>query len=145
MPAISGNFSGTVRTQTSFSVPDQPGHELRVAETSGTQRSSDEKWNNATMTYWGVSDTLEGQGTQRGYFFTQHAGEDRDWGTFEGQVRASGSQIIVEGSWQFTGGSGSFKGLTGSGTFRTTLTPPASVEASWQGTYELAIAKAQAG
>lgn len=142
MPTMTGSFSGNVRVHTSISLPDRPSHTLDLAEISGRQKSSDEKWNNAAITYWGVTDIVEGKGTQRGYFVNAHGGDDRDWGTFEGKVAANGGQITVEGTWQFTGGSGKFSGLTGNGAFKTRMTSPTEVEASWQGTYELAGAKA---
>ncbi len=144
MPALSGSFSGKARLQTSISLPDQLNHELNVAEIAGTQKSSDEKWNNAAITYWGITDLVEGRGTQRGYFVNVHGEVDRDWGTFEGKVATTGGQITVEGTWQFTGGDGKFKGLTGNGTFKTRMSSPTQVEASWQGNYELATARAQA-
>jgi len=144
MPAMTGSFSGSVRGQTSISLPDRPSHTLDLAEITGRQKSSDERWNNASITYWGFTDIIEGKGTQRGYFVNSHGGEDRDWGTFEGKVATISGQITVEGTWQFTGGSGKFSGLTGNGTFTTKMSSPTEVEASWQGAYELAAAKAQA-
>jgi hypothetical protein len=47
MPAVSGSFSGNVKVQRAFAVSDQRNHELSVAEIHGTQKSTDEKWNNA--------------------------------------------------------------------------------------------------
>jgi hypothetical protein len=125
-------------------VPDHPGHDLSLAEIGGTQKSSDANWNNATIHYWGITDLIEGQGTQRGYFVNSRGGDDRDWGTFEGKLATSGGQITVEGTYQNTGGSGKFKGLSGKGTFKTKMTSPKDVEATWQGTYELSAAKAHA-
>jgi hypothetical protein len=52
--------------------------------------------------------------------------------------------VTVEGTWQYTGGSGKFAGITGGGSFKTRLSSPSNVEASWQGAYELAAAKAGA-
>ena len=102
------------------------------------------KWNNTAITYWGTTDLVEGNGTQRGYFVNVHGEGDRDWGTFEGRLATSGGQIAVKSTWQFTGGSGKFKGLTGNGMFKTRMSSPKDVEASWKGTYKLAAAKAQA-
>jgi hypothetical protein len=82
--------------------------------------------------------------TQRGYFTHVHGEGDRDWGTFEGKVATSGAEMTVEGTWQYTGGSGKFKGLTGKGTFKTKMSSPKDVECTWQGAYELASAKAHA-
>jgi hypothetical protein len=145
MPAMTGSFTGSIRQQTAVSLPDQADHELSLAEIGGTQKVTDENWNNATITYWGFTDFAGGAGTQRGYFVDNHTNGDRDWGTFEGRVAVTGGQFTVEGTFQFKGGTGKFKSLSGGGTFKTKLTSPKTVEASWQGTYELASAKAQAG
>ena len=142
MLTVSGSFSGSIRTQSVFSVNDQPNHTLGVAEVLGTQSSSDPRWNNIAITYWGTTDLQGTQGTQRGYFLNDHGSAGSDYGTFEGAVSMSGAEPIVEGKWQYTGGTGDFAGITGSGNFRTRLTSPTTVEASWQGTYELAGAAA---
>jgi hypothetical protein len=124
MPAITGSFSGNVNVQTSLAVSDQSNHELGVAEIHCTQKSSDGKWNKAQMTYWGVTDVVDGKGSQRGYFVTVHGEQGRDWGTLEGEITTRGGEIGVEGTWQFTGGSGEFKKLTGNGTFKIKMTSP---------------------
>jgi hypothetical protein len=144
MPAVSGSFSGNVKVQTALAVSDQSNHELNVAEIDGTQKSTDEKWNDAQITYWGVTDIVDGKGSQRGYFVNDHGESGRDWGTFEGKVATNGAKITVAGKYQFIGGSGKFKGLTGGGNFETTMSSPREVVATWQGTYQLASAKAQA-
>jgi hypothetical protein len=117
---------------------------LNLAEIGGTQKSSDEKWHNAAITYWGTTDVVAGNGSQHGYFANDHGADGRDWGTFDGKVATNGAAITVEGTYQFTGGSGKFKGLTGGGKFKTTMSSPRDVAATWQGTYELASAKAHA-
>jgi hypothetical protein len=143
MPAVSGSFSGNVNVQTALAVSDQSNHELNVAEIGGTQKSTDEKWNNAAITYWGITDMVEGKGSQHGYFVNNHGENGRDWGTFEGRVATNGGELTVEGKWQFTGGSGKFNGLTGDGTFKSKMSSPRDVVCTWQGTFHLASAKAQ--
>ncbi len=135
---VSGSFSGVIRTQSVISLNDQANHSLSVAEISGTQKSSDPKWNNSTITYWGTTDMQGTQGTQRGYFVNDHGSAGQDRGTFEGQVSVVGGKVIAEGKWQYTGGAGDFAGIKGGGTFKTMLTSPTTVEADWQGTYQLA-------
>jgi hypothetical protein len=98
MPAITGSFSGKVNQQMALALSDQPNHELSLAEITGSQKSSDEAWNNATITYWGSTDIVDGKGTQRGYFVNVHREGDRDWGTFEGKVTTSGTEVKVEGT-----------------------------------------------
>jgi hypothetical protein len=125
-----------------ISLDDQPNHSLGLAEVSGTQSSSDAKWNNSAITYWGTTDMQGTQGTQRGYFLNDHGSAGQDRGTFEGNVSVVAGEVAVEGKWQYTGGAGDFAGITGNGTFKTRLTSPTTVEGSWQGTYELAGAAA---
>ena len=141
MPAISGSFSGKVRLQAAVAVPDQSGHEMSLAEVNGVQKSRDKNWNKAAVSYWGVTDAIGGKGSQTGYFVNVHGDGDRDWGTFEGKVAAGGAGVTVEGAWQFTGGNGRFKGLTGGGLFKTAMGSDGKVDATWQGTYQLAPAK----
>lgn len=138
MPNITGSFSGKAVVQTALSPDDSSHHDLNLLEVRGRQKSSDEKWNNAKMTYWGIADLNAGSGPQRGYFVNEHAEGDRDFGTFEGKIVTSGTQVTIEGSWKFTGGSGKYTGLTGSGTYKGRLTSPTEVENHWEGTYQLA-------
>jgi len=141
MPSITGSFSGRITKQSALTLTDQPNHGLGIGEVSGTQRSDDQLWNNASITYWGITDLLDGKGTQRGYYDNVHADGGRDWGTFEGQVTGGGT--TVEGTFTFTGGDGAYRGITGGGTFKTVAKSETEVEATWQGNYELA--KAQTG
>jgi hypothetical protein len=51
--------------------------------------------------------------------------------------------MTVEGTYTMTGGDGQYRGITGSGRFKTVTKSETDVEATWNGAYELA--KAQAG
>jgi len=144
MSTFSGSFSGTIRTQTIILVPDRTDHSLSLAEVAGTQKSTDPKWNNSLINYWATTDAIGIQGAQRGYFVNDHGSAGIDRGTFEGNVSVVAGQPVVEGKWQYTGGEGSFAGITGGGTFKTKLTSPTTLEATWEGAYELAGARAKA-
>jgi len=143
MPSITGSLSGKITKQSAMPLTDQPNHELGIAEISGTQKSADPLWNNASITYWGVTDLLGDKGTQRGYYNNVHADGGRDWGTFEGQVTASGGAVTVEGNYENTGGDGQYRGITGGGKFKSMMRSETELECSWEGNYELA--KAQTG
>jgi hypothetical protein len=138
MPNFSGSFSGRANSQTTIAARDSPDHELNLVEITGPQTSSDQKWNGATVTYWGISDLSSGSGSQRGYFTNEHANGDRDQGLFEGTVTADGNEVALEGIWRFSGGTGSLRGLSGSGTYKGRMTSPSEVEMSWEGSYQLA-------
>jgi len=109
---------------------------LQTVEIVGPQSSTDQKWNAARVTYWGVSDTVAGSGTQRGYYLNEHADGSRDWGTFDGKVTTSDNKTTVEGMWQFSDGTGLFAGIKGQGTYTTRLISPTDVQCTWEGRYE---------
>jgi hypothetical protein len=141
MSSITGSFSGKITKQSAMPLTDQPNHEMSIAEVSGTQKSPDPLWNNSKITYWGVNDLLDGQGSQSGYFNNAHPDGGRDFGTFEGKVNAAGGGMTVEGTFKFTGGDGQYHGITGGGKFKTVMKSETELEASWEGNYELAKAQ----
>lgn len=143
MPNITGSFSGKITKQHALPMRDQANHEMSIAEVAGSQKSSDPLWNNASITYWGVTDVVDGRGTQRGYYNNVHGNRGRDWGTFEGKVTTAGGAVSVEGTWKFVGGDGEFRGISGGGKFKTVMKTETDVECSWEGAYELAKAQAR--
>jgi len=138
MPDCSGSFSGRATSQTTISLPDASNHDLSLVEVRGVQKSTDQHWENAKITYWGTADVTTGNGAQRGYFVNEHADGDRDFGTFEGKIVTTGGEIALEGNWKYTGGTGNFQGLTGGGTYKGRMTSATEVENTWEGAYELA-------
>jgi hypothetical protein len=114
---------------------------MGIAEVNGTQKSPDPLWNNSNITYWGVTDLLDGKGTQRGYFNNDHPDKGRDWGTFEAQVTATGGAMTVAGTYKFAGGDGQYRNITGGGKFKTVMKSETELEASWEGNYELVKAQ----
>ena len=138
MQQIKGSFSGRVSWAKSIPQNETPKHEVSIVEIEGPQKSSDALWNGARITYWGVGETISGNGTQRGYFIDRHADGTIDRGIFEAQVTTSGSGMTLQGTFTFTGGTGQFNGLTGGGKFRTRMTSPTELECTWEGAYQLA-------
>ena len=138
MPDCSGSFSGRATSQTTISLPDVSNHDLSHVEVRGVQKSTDQNWDNAKITYWGTADLIAGNGPQHGYFVNEHADGDRDFGTFEGKIVTTGGEVTIEGNWKYTGGTGNFQGLTGGGTYKGRMTSPTEVENTWEGAYELA-------
>jgi len=106
MNEFSGSFSGHARVLTVLSLTDVPGHELQTVEIGGPQSSTDEKWKTARVTYWGVTDVVAGNGSQRGHFVNEHPDGSRNWGTFDGKVTTRDNKTTVEGMWQFSNGTG---------------------------------------
>src|SRR2546422_10867728 len=90
-----------------------------IVRLTRTQNSPDPLWNDSKITYWGINDLLNGEGSQTGYFNNLHPDGGRDFGTFEGKVSTAGGTMTVEGTFTFTGGDGQYHGITGGGTFQT--------------------------
>jgi len=141
MTFITGSFAGRITKQYALPLADQPNHEMGIAEVTGTQKSADPLWNNANISYWGVTELLNGEGSQRGYYNNVHSNKGRDWGTFEGKVSMAGGAMTVEGTWKLTGGDGEYHGATGGGKFKTVMKSETELEATWDGNYELAKAQ----
>jgi len=72
---------------------------------------------------YGQSDTIDGSGTQRGYFLDTHEDGSHTYGTFQGTVKTSSKpdgswETIWEGTYQYVGGSGKYKNIKGGGTYK---------------------------
>jgi hypothetical protein len=137
MPQMSGSFSGKSNAQAAVMPKDMPGHELSLIEISGPQTSTDPLWNGATVTYWGIADLTAGNGSQTGYFTNQHTNGDISRGTFTGTIATQAGAVTMRGDWQHIGGTGSFSGITGGGTYQGRIISPTEVEVSWEGSYQL--------
>jgi hypothetical protein len=137
---ITGSFSGKITAQASAELHHEHGHALSLAQVAGTQKSSDPLYDGARITYWGTGDLVNGSGTQQGYWCNEHQDGDLDWGTFEGKVNITPQSATMEGTFKFTGGTGKFKGLTGSGTYKGHFPSPNEVVNNWHGEYTLAAA-----
>ena len=142
MTSVTGSFSGTISRNHALTMSDLPNHELSIGEVTGIQNSPDPLWNESRITYWGITQLLDGEGTQRGYY-NNVRDIGRDWGTFEGKVTIADGVMTVRGTWKCTGGDGQFTGASASGNFTTVAKSESEIHATWDGTYELA--KAQAG
>ena len=138
MTDTSGSFASRTRMFHTVSLADVPGHELQTVEVTGTHSSPDSIWNNARVTYWGVSDLLAGNGSQRGYYVNEHTDGGLENGTFEGRVTTDQRGTRIEGTWRATDGTGIYTGMKAEGTFTVELISPTEGKCSWQGRYELA-------
>jgi hypothetical protein len=73
MQNVLGSSSGRATTQAIISPQDTPNHGLNLLEVAGVQKTSDDNWNDAKITYWGTADLVDGSGPQRGYFVNVHS------------------------------------------------------------------------
>src|SRR6516162_2086997 len=120
---------------------DAPKHELVALQIRrDTTTSPDPDLNGSEVIAYDQSDSVAGTGTHRGYFVRHYKNGDIDYGTYEGTVKTT---VKEDGSWEstwegtlkVTGGTGKFKNIKGSGTYRGKATAEgASTE--WEGENE---------
>ena len=140
MTDFSGTASSKIQSQAAVGVPGHDDWQIGVAVLAGVHSTSDLKFDKAKITYAGTTETVNGNGEQRGYFHNTHTNGDISQGTFEAKVITFGTAVVIDGNWKFTGGSGSLSGITGGGTFRSEMSSPTSWEMTWSGKYESADA-----
>ena len=107
---------------------DDPKHDLVVlAIYRATTTSSDPNsayLNESELMAYEQADEVAGTGTQRGYYVRFHKNGDTEYGTYEGThkttVKEDGSWEMStwEGTYKIIGGTGKFKNIKGSGTYR---------------------------
>lgn len=137
MPKISGQFTGNATMQTNISLPNAPEQEVSFADISGAQKVSDPNWKDTKVTFEFGSDLTRGSGLQRGFFVNEHPNGECDCGVAEAKVTTVNGQQILEGTWRYTHGTGSFDGISGGGTFKGRMKSPTEFEISWEGNYRL--------
>ena len=104
---------------------DDPKHELIVLRIRrDTTTSSDPDWNDTEQIVYDQVDQVAGTGTHSGYYVRFHKNGDTEYGTYEGThkttVKEDGSWEMStwEGTYKIIGGTGKFKNIKGSGTYR---------------------------
>jgi len=141
--AQSKKMSGTGRvvavlSETKMLPGDDPRHEMTLIRRLDVQIGT---LGEAQVSIVGVSDLVAGSGTQRGHLVNTFSDADKTFSSYEGQVnpdpKAGGPpEITFSGKWQFTGGTGKWKGITGGGTYQGGVTS-AGLTYQFEGEYEV--------
>ncbi len=129
-----------VISRTTASPGDVPGHELIQDISLVETKSADPDWDGANAVVHGQSDQIEGSGSHRGYATHSHADGSETHFSYEGNhtttVHEEGAwETALEGTFQWTGGSGKFSNIKGGGTYGGRGTPEEVTE-SWDGEVE---------
>lgn len=114
----------TVSTS-SFVVDEARKHEITQNVVVSDLKSSNpafrvkEEWN------YGHTDTIDGSGTETGYFIDTHEDGSITYGTYEGRIKTTSKpdgswESASEGTYKYTGGSGKYKNIKGNGTYKFT-------------------------
>lgn len=98
-------------------------HEIAQVVALGHPKFSDPDFKVKEEWSYVQSDTIDGTGTDGGYFVEIHEDGSQTYGTFQSTSKTitlpDGSwQASFEGTYRYTGGSGKYKNIKGSGTFK---------------------------
>lgn len=119
---------------------DAPKHHLEQMVRIDTINSSDSDFNDIEVQHYQQSDSGAEKGSHKGYRIHFHKNGDKSYMRFEGTqkliVKEKGAwEVDAEGKWQCTGGTGKFKSLKGSGTYKGKSTSKGSTY-DWEGEVE---------
>jgi hypothetical protein len=142
---ISGTSQkGVTVSSTKMWPGDAPHHEIILQHELSVEHSDDPDCTTAQVTRVIIIDHTAGQGTIRVYDVDTCPNGDQTFVAGEGTIKTGkqpdGSmEVTGEGKWWYTGGTGTFKGITGGGTAKTKeiLGKPESFRSEWAGEYEL--------
>ena len=127
-------------SETSVLPGDVANHRLLLTVRRDTTKSADPEFNDTElMEYQQIDDSATG-GVHKVYFRRFFKNGDTLYGQSEGasKVSAKGdgtNEITWEGKWQVTGGTGKFKSIKGSGTYRGKVTKEGAFT-DWEGEVE---------
>lgn len=96
-------------------VPGRDGHEVGIAAFDGIAIFDDGRI--ANHRYAGSFDFINGEGSFRGYALWAFGDGSQLTSSYEGEAKASGDGIALEGRHSDLAGTGSFEGATGEGSF----------------------------
>jgi hypothetical protein len=108
----------------SIEVGDRTGHVLVLLKTSCTWTNSTEMAGVKPKDYvvTQTHDSAGGKGQDRGYVVMTMDNGDKSFARFTGSSATTKEGASTgEGTWSYTGGTGKLKGLTGKGTYKSTL------------------------
>jgi hypothetical protein len=91
------------------------------------QCSAGTKKNDSRLTYWGVVDLIDGNGTERGYFSHEHSA-GRETGTFEGTVTTTAGGIVLSGAWTLSNRPDNLPSIACKGTYNARIGAGMNIE-----------------
>ena len=130
------------RTVVPLGPGEDPKHALVVlAIYRATTTSPDPDINGTDLISYLQADEVAGTGPQRGYYVRHYKNGDIDYGTLEGTLKTTNKEdgswetTTWEGTFKVTGGTGKFKNIKGSGTYRGKATAEGE-STDWEGEVE---------
>ena len=135
-------FSGQGKSVGAVSVTnvfpgDAPDHMIVLVSSKAEDTSEDALYGNVSVHHTEIQDISGSSGTAWGYRTSTHANGDQSFHKFEGtmsNLAPDGSSGDFKGSWEFTGGTGKYAGITGSGTYEGKMVNSVATY-TWEGTH----------
>ena len=132
-----GGKVGTILGETRFVAQDNPQHVITLARRSEPNHGSSPDCATMQVDVIAYSDTIAGTGMNRGHRTSTCPNGDKQFATYQGTTTAVPKQggppeVTLEGTWQYTGGTGKYAGIRGNGTYKGRLTPEGVVY-EWEG------------
>ena len=138
---VSGMITATAIHSAGVHIDDVEGHNLTLEEGEGTNKSTGEQefLHGAQVTFFGTSDHVMGNGTGRGYAKLA-LGDDavflKHEGTVETRPPTKGIRnTTFKGTFSFYKGTGRYKNIQGSGTYKGRYISKTIYIAEWEGEY----------
>jgi hypothetical protein len=139
--SIAGTFTMAYVKREMVQIPDAPGHLLIVAEARGSNRNTgpSDFMSGAQASALETLDLVQGSGSTQGYV-VQAKDADSVFVGIKGRVTTTMSpqgspSTTFEGNWVFLRGTGQYRGIKGSGTFRGRFTSQTEYTVDWKGEY----------
>jgi hypothetical protein len=119
---------------------DDPKHVLSQTVREDLIAGSDPDWNDTEAVAYEQSDYVAGNGSHKGYLIVRHKSGDESHLKYQGSDKISAQdngswEVVSEGEIQIVGGTGKFKDMRGSGTYKGKSTPKGS-QVTWEVTIE---------
>jgi hypothetical protein len=140
---VAGTHTMAQATRDTLSVGNTAGHVLTLQRSTGTNASSGATkfLDGAQMVTTSFSDLVNGNGPHQGYSVVTQDGNSifTEW---RGSVTTAPGEkeplISFEGTFRWTGGTGEYAKIMGSGTYKGHFTSKTTYTVDWTGEYSLA-------
>ena len=136
--AAEKNYSGQnkevqILSELSAEAPGEPGHVIKQITETWKYVSPDPEFNGALGLAIEQQDIVNGQINQHGYGMSRSTNGDETYFTFQSIGKLDGQKVSGSGTWTWTGGTGSFKGVKGGGTYNYNAGPGVPFSYEWSG------------
>ncbi len=138
---ITGKMTGVIISMEKYDINDAAGHLLFMNKSEGihTVNSGPDFLNNAPLNNFSFSDLIHGNGTFQGYMVVSKKSDSvtSKWiGQVTTKISSEGDPLVFfEGTYNWISGTGQYKNIQGSGTFKGGYLTPTLYVVEYDGEY----------